>query len=166
MSAALKIKSGSSRFFDQEQVSLPPLGQRYGNNPTVSQSHVSNDFQLCREEWHCGGRTHPFIFLPVLVSHQTSFIFLSVFPFFSPDCFQGGVLSFKSFCETLVLVTSHQKNYFKNHKQLILLLVGRLFVCLWVLGGFLVWFPSFFFFLFLYQKDNKASFLHTAVEFC
>lgn len=95
MPAVLKIKSGFSRFFDQEQVSLPPLGQRYGNNPTVSQSHGSNDFQQRREEWRCGGRTHPFIFLPVLVSHQTSSFCLCV-SFFSAHCFQRGVLSFKS----------------------------------------------------------------------
>lgn len=85
MPAALKIKSGSSRFFDQEQVSLPPLGQRYGNSPTVSQSQGRNDFQLRREEWHCGGHTHRFIFLPVSVSHQTSVhLFVSV-SFFVPQ---------------------------------------------------------------------------------
>lgn len=126
MPSALKIKSGSSKFFDQEQVSLPPLGQRYGNNPTVSQSQGSNDFQLRREEWHCGGRTHPFVFPSVSVSHQISVHLLSVSPSFSPDCFQGGALFSQSLPQTLqdscFYRFSHLANYFKNHKRLILLL--------------------------------------------
>lgn len=109
MPSGLKIKSGSSRFFDQEQVSLPPLGQRYGNNPTVSQSQGSTDFQLrCSKEWPCAGRTHPFGLTSVSVSHQTSVHLSSVSPSFIPGCFQGGVLPSRAcvkLCESVVSIT-------------------------------------------------------------
>lgn len=143
MPAVLKIKSGFSRFFDQEQVSLPPLGQRYGNNPTVSQSHGSNDFQQRREEWRCGGRTHPFIFLPVLVSHQTSSFCLCV-SFFSAHCFQRGVLSFKS-CVKLSCFSHFPPDKLLQESQKMDPASGWeiFFVCLWVLEAF--WFGFGFF---------------------
>lgn len=153
MPSALKIKSGSSRFFDQEQVSPPPLGQRYGNNPTVSKSQGSIDFQLCCEEWHGGGRTHPFVFPSLSVFHQISVRLLSVSPS-SPKCFQReAALSSQILCGTLQVNCfchfSHPANYFKKHKRLILL---GLVLCCWV-------------FFFFNKKDNKASSLGTARAF-
>lgn len=70
-------------------------------------------------------------------------LFVCVSPFFPHTAFREECSPSKAVLNYLVSVTSLLTNYFKNHKRWILLLVGRFFVCLWVLEAF--WFGFGFF---------------------